>query len=238
MKRNLLFLIFVVGCYIVRAQEKVTDFFTVMTESPAGEEVPVTDIIHDGTRLDIQKRFLQHDKSHEASHQPEYDAVGKLLDSLESIDYRSDTVFVVADFRFPSWPYSVIIKTCKDTLNVGRNIHKEWFHRFMQECEPDWSEELRVSDSLFHATIFAWDLDRFTRLVESSGGMNRPEYTMSACRIILKDYRVTEKEIIYFRPAFRWHRLSTDTGKVSPSPCFYLKTFGCRPSFPYLAPSF
>ena len=160
-----------------------------------------------------------------------YAAVCRMMDSMELIDYRSDTVYVLSLYQFGFYPHFRMIRTKKDTVRVtqdtaisGKVFRTQTYYHpsFLKYRIP-----FVLSDSLLFATTLSWkDKDEIVRLNErntviSKTGENGQKppfetleerefqesseyYSYDAERFILKDYRIVRYDNVTFDDVGWW----------------------------------
>lgn len=186
------------------AQSKAVDFYTVMTSIPKDKNVYILDIKNKDGKVEIKKnRFVNRAKfKRKVKHR--YNLIGNIIDSLQLINYKLDTVYVLTTYYIPVYSESLTIKTRKDTFDIVKPQYGNYGIRLIADSYLDMPKEVRVSDYLLYKAIFSWDVDLLVRLIKAAGEPSGCEYFMSAERIIIIDNRVIEKDIITFDPALYW----------------------------------
>lgn len=159
-------------------------------------------VYNNGEFNTVKKRFVKSKKTSKDI-KSEYSLMGKIIDSLGLIDYKTDTIYILSTYYFNSL-VSEIFKTSKDTFNIIKNIQGEYSIQALEDYYINISEDEKNSDFVLYETIFSWNIDLLIRLIKSSGGPLGSEYFMSATRIILKDNQVLKKDIINFEPTLHW----------------------------------
>ena len=192
--RNLILLF----CWMIfienaHTQTKIVDFSSAITSTP---------LENNGEFNTVKKRFVKSKKTSKDI-KSEYSLMGKIIDSLGLIDYKTDTIYILSTYYFNSL-VSEIFKTSKDTFNIIKNIQGEYSIQALEDYYINISEDEKNSDFVLYETIFSWNIDLLIRLIKSSGGPLGSEYFMSATRIILKDNQVLKKDIINFEPTLHW----------------------------------
>lgn len=161
-----------------------------------------------------------------------YAAVCRMMDSMELIDYRSDTVYVLSLCQFGIYPHFRMIRTKKDTVRVTQDtaISGKVFRTqtYYHPYDLKYREPIVHPDSVLFATTLSWkDKDEIVRLNErntviSKTGENGQKppfetlegwdvqepsecYSYDAERFILKDYRIVRYDNISFDEKLGWH---------------------------------
>lgn len=201
----LLSICWLVFCGNVCAQSKAIDFYAVMTTIPVGKNTTVTEIVNNDSQIETTQKRLVYSKKYKRQIKPQLDLMGEAIDSLQLINYKSDTIYVLSTLYLPAGTSSMTIKTQKETFNVVQDRAGAYFIQYLYDSYANIPEDIRVSDSLLYKAIFTWDVDLLIRLIKSSGEVLGSEYFMSATRIILNDNQVVKKDVLNFKPALRWH---------------------------------
>ena len=202
--RNLILLF----CWMIfienaHTQTKIVDFSSAITSTPLEKKTLVMDVVYNSGEFNtVKKRFVKSKKTSKDI-KSEYSLMGKIIDSLGLIDYKTDTIYILSTYYFNSL-VSEIFKTSKDTFNIIKNIQGEYSIQALEDYYINISEDEKNSDFVLYETIFSWNIDLLIRLIKSSGGPLGSEYFMSATRIILKDNQVLKKDIINFEPTLHW----------------------------------
>ena len=202
--RNLILLF----CWMIfienaHTQTKIVDFSSAITSTPLEKKTLVMDVVYNNGEFNtVKKRFVKSKKTSKDI-KSEYSLMGKIIDSLGLIDYKTDTIYILSTYYFNSL-VSEIFKTSKDTFNIIKNIQGEYSIQALEDYYINISEDEKNSDFVLYETIFSWNIDLLIRLIKSFGGPLGSEYFMSATRIILKDNQVLKKDIINFEPTLHW----------------------------------
>ena len=202
--RNLILLF----CWMIfienaHTQTKIVDFSSAITSTPLEKKTLVMDVVYNNGEFNtVKKRFVKSKKTSKDI-KSEYSLMGKIIDSLGLIDYKTDTIYILSTYYFNSL-VSEIFKTSKDTFNIIKNIQGEYSIQALEDYYINISEDEKNSDFVLYETIFSWNIDLLIRLIKSSGEPLGSEYFMSATRIILKDNQVLKKDIINFEPTLHW----------------------------------
>lgn len=184
------------SCYTLNAQPPVRDFYSMITGSPVGKKVLVTDFIYDGSQLKrVQKARTKFRKPKERVSRRN-ELISRALDSMDFIDYREDTVCVIATMYLPTQSISLEILTSRGAVHVTEDCRVKSMSSYYEDFPVLWS-----ADSVLYKTLFDWDLNKIENHIKTLGGLYLTEYRKSATRIILKDYRIRKKEYINFEPA-------------------------------------
>lgn len=190
------------------AQRNANAFSSIMTFAPVGGKTLVTDVTYkDGAFSGVEKRLIKHSKTSKSTRN-NYVRMGHIIDSLNLIDYKADTLYVLSQYYIPGGTVSEFFKVgsrndpfyfVKDTS--GKYVMKS------SDIQNDGHADPSVidSDSIFYNTIYSWDIDKLLLMIKVSGGLEGAEYSMSATRIIIQDNQVIKKDIVNFKPSLRWH---------------------------------
>lgn len=69
-----------------------------MTFAPVGGKTLVTDVTYkDGAFSGVEKRLIKHSKTSESTRN-DYVRMGHIIDSLNLIDYKADTLYVLSQY--------------------------------------------------------------------------------------------------------------------------------------------
>ena len=210
MKQTILLILSMVFFGNLYAQSGIVDFSSAMISHPIEKKTFVMNVIYneDGKFSDVEREWIKNRKPTKNA-KNNYAAIGKIIDSLELVDYKSDTVYVLSTYDISRGNISSIYNTSKGTFFFIKNDQKNPIIQHMNEEYYDryydkYSEDLKVSDFLLYKTIFAGDIDKLIRLIKSSEGNLGDNYFMSANQIILKDNQVLKKNTIYFDDMMHW----------------------------------
>ena len=189
-------------------QSNVVNFSSAMTFVPVDQKVDVTNITYQEGKFSTIKRGIikgEELKQHARSINDLIRQIEHLIDDIQLINYKEDTLYVLSEYYLPNASVSMTIKTQKGAFDIVYSIDGEYSIRPIEDSYIDIPKSMIESDYLLYKSIFTWDIDLLIKLIKSSGGLLGGEYSMSATRIILKDYQVFKKEIINFEPALSWH---------------------------------
>ena len=185
------------------AQSKVVDFLSATVSVPIDGKISVTDVIYRDSKFDtIQERIAKED---EFKGKNINEKMGSIIDEMQLINYKSDTLYILSTYYLPDGSVSTIIKTNKGAFDLIYNADGECSLRSLECSYANIPKDEKESDFLLYKTIFMWDIDLLIRLIKSSGGYLGSEYWMSATRVILKDNQIAKKDIVNFKPTVRWH---------------------------------
>ncbi len=127
------------------------------------------------------------------------------IDSARLVDYQLDTVVILSVFYIPGSTEEIVFHTRKGSYTIicPDDIIP------LEESYRSLPEEIKASDYVLYSALFAWDIQELLDIISHVGGICDSEYIMEAMRIIVFDYRVISKDIIYFKPAIRWTNSDT-----------------------------
>lgn len=190
-------LLSVVSAY---SQRPVADFFSAMTSPPVGKKVYVMDVVYDNNAYSgLEEKSIRWRKPWESTRNG-YAKMGQIVDSLNLIDYKADTIYVYSQGDLMRSSVSETFKVGDSHFSFYKDRTGGYSIKFYDgEYDSSTDPRMIASDSLFFDTIFVWDIEQFIRMIKASGGFEATDYYYYATRIILQDNRVIKKDIINFR---------------------------------------
>ena len=145
--RNLILLF----CWMIfienaHTQTKIVDFSSAITSTPLEKKTLVMDVVYNNGEFNtVKKRFVKSKKTSKDI-KSEYSLMGKIIDSLGLIDYKTDTIYILSTYYFNSL-VSEIFKTSKDTFNIIKNIQGEYSIQALEDYYINISEDEKNSDT-------------------------------------------------------------------------------------------
>lgn len=205
--KNILLLLFCLFVSLsVQAQSNVVDFATAMTSAPVGRKINVMDVVYDNDAYSgLENQPVRWRKPWKST-RDRYAAMGRIIDSLDLIDYKKDTIYVYSQGDLPRSSVFEIFKVGNNRFYFYKDTAGEYgIKPYVNEYDNLTDPRTIMSDSLFFDTIFSWDIDRFIRMIKASGGYETADSYFYATRIILRDNRIIRKDVINFRQVMFWH---------------------------------
>ena len=196
----------------IYAQNKVNDFYSIMTTRPVQEEIHLTEFEYDknGEFLGLKERNIMYSERREKS-KIMLAWMGLKIDDLNLIDYESDTiVFVDIEFLKVEDIVRNIFKLKDNFLDVQIDS-QDLFRCDSRDISYDLSEKPKIIyDEImqryyyFLNTALSWDIKMLTQMVKTSGPVfDRRYYNIE--RIIVKDNQVISIERISVKDPHIWN---------------------------------
>lgn len=194
----------IIGLIPAPGQRKTESFHELLFSVPANNQVIITNVDYaldgefSGTSTDTvryRNRICKKTKMNEY--------VG--IDAAHLVDYQLDTVVILSAHYIPGGTEEIVFHTGKGSYTI---ISPDVIVP-LEESYGSLPEEIKISDYVLYSALFSWNMHDLLEIIRHSGGICDSEYIMKAMRIIVFDYRVISKDIIYFKPAIRWTNSDT-----------------------------
>lgn len=189
----------IIGLIPIQGQHKTNAFHELLSSVPANKHVIITKVDYalDGEFLGASTDTVRYrNYIGKKTKLDIYDGI----DKAHLVNYQSDTVIILSTLYIPGATEEIILHTRKGSYAImcPKNIIP------LEETYRSLPEEIKVSDYVLYSALFAWNIQELLEIVRHVGGTCDSEYIMKAMRVIVFDYRVISKDMIYFKPAVRW----------------------------------
>ena len=220
MKNIILTLVCLLFLGNIFAQKRVDNFYSAMTTAPISNKKSVKRVIYKGFgSFDSIQNTIVYSKELPERSRTYYKEMGKIIDSLDFINYKSDTIYILT---FYDVQFATDIKLFKNQDNYFylERVNMQFKFSYQPklatfESESDdyrdydnyddyFSNVKNSSAALLNKAIFNWDIDLLTGIIKSSGGVTGISFGYYAYKYVIKDYQVIEIDFITFSYSDIW----------------------------------
>lgn len=143
-----------------------------------------------------------------------YDLQNHIIDSLDIINWDSDTLYITTNYDFINGYIFLALKSEKRSIAshiypIIKSKHSPPAYKAeildLEEYINRFDDEENVqSDNTFFNTIFSWDMNTISEMLKYSDGIY--DDTIDVYRIIICNRNYVSVENLRFRDCFRWMR--------------------------------
>ncbi len=143
-----------------------------------------------------------------------YDLQNHIIDSLDIINWNSDTLYIITNYDFINGYIFLALKSEKRSIathiypiiksKYNPPAYKAEILDLKEYIKSSDNEENVQSDNTFFNTIFSWDMSTISEMLKYSDGIY--DDTIDVYRIIISNRNYISVENLRFRDCFRWMR--------------------------------